>query len=139
MVHCSSIDSITFCISGFRNLGESRSLSIFSHPRLLKCCQAQISPKFVKLEMRKHWQGSKFTKIPKILASMGSAGAIVAQTLGIFGKFDPCQCSGISSYLIPVDVFASDVAKMLPGSNFPKVSEARHAKTLAGIKFPQNS
>ena len=41
--------------------------------------------------------------------------------------------------LIPVDVFASDVAKMLPGSNFPKVSEARNAKTLAGIKFPQNS
>ena len=27
--------------------------------------------------------------------------------------------------LIPVDDFASDVAKMLPGSNFPKVSEAR--------------
>ena len=38
--------------------------------------------------------------------------------------------------LIPVDVFASDVAKMLPGSNFLKVSEARNAKTLARIKFP---
>ena len=25
---------------------------------------------------------------------------------------------------IPVDVFASEVAKMLPGSNFPKVSKA---------------
>ena len=40
--------------------------------------------------------------------------------------------------LIPVDAFASDVAKMLPGSNFPRVSETRNAKTLAGIKFPQN-
>ena len=59
--------------------------------------------------MRKHWQGSNFPKIPKILASMGSAGDIVAQTLEfggnlipasvlafqaseILGKFDPCRC-----------------------------------------------
>ena len=41
----------------------------------------------------------------------------------------------VGGSLIPVDVFASDVAKMLPGSNFPKVSEARNAKTLAGIKI----
>ena len=39
--------------------------------------------------------------------------------------------------LIPVDVFASDIVKMLPGSNFPKVSEARNTKSLAGIKFTQ--
>ena len=42
----------------------------------------QISPHFLKPETRKHWQGSNFPKIPKILASMGSAGAIVAQILG---------------------------------------------------------
>ena len=59
--------------------------------------------------MRKHWQGSNFPKIPKILESMGSAGTMVADILGILG--------------------ASDVAKMLPGSNFPKVSEARSANT----------
>ena len=35
--------------------------------------------------MRKHRQGSNFPKIPKILASMGSDGAIL-------GKFDPCRC-----------------------------------------------
>ena len=64
---------------------------------LRKCCQAQISPKFLKPEMRKHWQGSNFPKILKILASMGSAGAIVAQILGILERFDPCQCFRISS------------------------------------------
>ena len=58
--------------------------------------------------MRKHRQGSNFPKILKILASMGSARAIVAQILGILGnlipadvfafqarilgKFDPCRC-----------------------------------------------
>ena len=31
-------------------------------------------PKFLKPEMRKHWQGSNFPKIPKILASMGVRG-----------------------------------------------------------------
>ena len=71
-------------ISSFRNFGEICSLSMFSHPMLRKCCQAQISPKFLKPEMRKHWPGSNFPKIPKILASMGSAGAIVAQILGIW-------------------------------------------------------
>ena len=48
--------------------------------------------------------------------------------------------------LIPVDVFASDVAKMLPGSNFHKVSEARKCEntgrgglTVSGVKgFPDN-
>ena len=135
---------------------------MFSHFKLKKCWGNLIpvdvfasdvakmlpgsnSPKFLKPEMRNHWQGSNFPKIPRILASMGSARAIVAQIFGIWGKFDPCQCSFISGFkefwgnLIPVDVFASDVAKMLPGSNFPKVFEARNAKTLAGIKFPQNS
>ena len=81
-----------FRISGFKNFGEIWSLPMFSHPRLLKCRQARISPKFLKPEMRKHRQGSNFPKIPKILASMGSARAIVAQILGIVGKFDPCRC-----------------------------------------------
>ena len=49
------------------------------------------------------------------------------------------QASGIWGKSIPVDVFASEVSNMLPGSNLPKVSEARNAKTLAGIKCPQNS
>ena len=71
---------------------------MFSHPRLLKCRQARISPKFLKPEMRKHRQGSNFLKIPKILASMGSARAIVAQILGILGKFDPCRCFRISGF-----------------------------------------
>ena len=80
---------------------EIWSLSMFSHPRLLKCCQAQISPKFLKLEMRKHWQGSNLPKIPEILASMGNAGAIVCSDFWNLGKFDPChvfafQASGIS-------------------------------------------
>ena len=35
---------------------------MFSHPKLPKRCQARISPKFLKPEMRKHWQGSKFLK-----------------------------------------------------------------------------
>ena len=95
-------------------------LSMFSHPMLRKCCQ-----------------GSNFPQIPKILASIGSAGSIVAQTLGNFGSHFKLQ--EFWGNLLPVDVFASDVAKMLPGSNFPKVSEAGNAKTLAGIKFPQNS
>ena len=71
---------------------------MFSHPRLLECCQARISPKFLKPEMRKHWQGSNLPKIPEILASMGSARAIVAQILGIWGKFDPCRCFRISGF-----------------------------------------
>ena len=87
-----------FRISGFKNFGEIRSLPMFSHPRLLKCRQARISPKFLKPEMRKHRQGSNFPKIPKILASMGSARAVVAQILGILGKFDPCRCFRISGF-----------------------------------------
>ena len=83
---------------GARNFWEIRSLPMFSHLRLLKCCQARISAKFLKPEMRKHRQGSNFTKIPKILASMGSTRAIVAPILGIFGKFDPCRCLGISGF-----------------------------------------
>ena len=61
--------------AGARNFGEIRSLPMFSHPKLLKCRQARISPKFLKPEMRKHRQGSNFPKIPKFLASMGSDGA----------------------------------------------------------------
>ena len=60
--------------------------------------------------MQKHRQGSNFPKIPKILASMGSAGAVVAQILGILGKFEP-------------------------GSILATSDE----KTSTGIKFPQNS
>ena len=87
-----------FRISGFKNFGEISSLPMFSHPRLLKCRQARISPKFLKPEMRKHRQGSNFPKIPKILASMGSARAIVAQILGVLRKFDPCRCFRISGF-----------------------------------------
>ena len=83
---------------------------MFSHPMLRKCCQAQISPKFLKPEMRKHWQGSNFPKIPKILASMGSAGAIVAQILGIWGNLIPAsvfavQASGILGRFDPCRSF----------------------------------
>ena len=60
--------------------------------------QAQISPKFLKPEMQKTLAGIKFPKIPKILASTGSVGAIVAQMLGILGKVDPCQCFRISGF-----------------------------------------
>ena len=49
-------------------------------------------------DVAKMLQGSSFRKIPKIGASMGSAGAIVAQILGILEKFDPCQCLRISSF-----------------------------------------
>ena len=59
--------------------------------------------------MRKHRQGSNFPKNPKLLASVGSARAIVAQILGnlipadvfafqasgILEKFDPCRCCRI--------------------------------------------
>ena len=82
-----------FRISGFKNFGEIWSLPMFSRPR-----QARISPKFLKPEMRKRRQGSNFPKILKILASMGSARAIVAQILGILGKFDPCRCFRISGF-----------------------------------------
>ena len=58
----------------------------------------QISPKFLKLEMRKHWQGSNFSKIPKISATMVPALPIDARILGILGKFDPCQCFRISGF-----------------------------------------
>ena len=103
-----------FRVSGFRNFGEIWSLSMFSHPRLLKCCQAQISPKLLKLEMRKHWQGSNF---PKIWAIMAPALPIDARILGILGKFDPCQCARFRlqefwGNLILVDVFASEVAQI---------------------------
>ena len=50
--------------------------------------------------MRKHRQGSNFPKIPKILASMGNARAIVAQILEFWGN------------LIPADVFASEAAHL---------------------------
>ena len=63
-----------------------QSLPMCSLPRLLKCCQARTSPKFLKPEMR------------KLLASMGSAGARVAQILGILGKPDPCRCFRISGF-----------------------------------------
>ena len=43
-------------------------------------------------------QGSNFPKIPKLLASMGSARAVVAQILGILGKVDPCRCFRISAF-----------------------------------------
>ena len=56
-------------------------------------------PKVSEARMPKTPAGiSNFPKIPKILASMGSAGAIVAQILGILVKFDPCQCFRISSF-----------------------------------------
>ena len=58
----------------------------------------QISPKFLKPEMRKHWQGSNFPKIPKISATMVPALPIDARILGILGKFDPCQCFRISGF-----------------------------------------
>ena len=44
--------------------------------------------------------GSNFPKIPKLLASVGSARATVAQILGILGKFDPCRCFRISGFKI---------------------------------------
>ena len=93
----------------------SSSLTMFSHPRLLKCCQARIPPKFLKPEIRKHRQGSNFPKIPELPASIRSARAIVAQILGFLGTFD---------YFYPSYVFASEVAEVLPGSNFPNSPEA---------------
>ena len=75
--------SLLFVSSGSWEVGNLRCANIDKD---------QISKKFLKPEMRKHWQGSNFPKIFKILASMGSAVAIVAQILGILGKFDPCQC-----------------------------------------------
>ena len=98
---------------GERNFGEIWSLPMFSHPRLLQCCQARISPKFLKPEMRKHRQGSNFLKIPKLLASVGGARAIVAQILRILGEiwslpmFSHFRLQEFWGNLIPADVFAS--------------------------------
>ena len=58
----------------------------------------QISPKFLRLEMRKHWQGSNFPKIPKNWATMAPALPTDARILGILGKFDPCQRFRISGF-----------------------------------------
>ena len=74
--------------------------------------------------MRKHWQGSNFPKIPKILASMGSAVVIVAQ---IFGKFDPCQCFRISGFrsfgeICSVSMFSH---RRLPTSHDPLLTKSR--------------
>ena len=74
---------------------------MFSHPRFAKVPPGSNFPKFLKPEMRKHRQGSNFPTIPKILASMGSARAIVAQILGIWGN------------LIPADVFAFQASRIL--------------------------
>ena len=72
--------------AGGRNSGEIRSLPVFSHLMLSKCCLSQVSPKFLTPEMQKHWQGLNFTKIPKILASMGSEGADGFSDFGNFGE-----------------------------------------------------
>ena len=124
---------------GARNFGEIWSLPMFSHPRLLKCRQARISPKFLKSEMRKHRQGSNFPQIPKILASVGSARAIVAQILGILGKFDPCRYFRLSGFKnfgeiwslpmfsrprqarISPKFLKPEMRKRRQGSNFPKI------------------
>ena len=119
---------------GAWNFGEIWSLSMFSHPMLRKCCQAQISPKFLKPEMRKHWQGSNFPKILKILASMGSAGAIVAQILGILEKFDPCQCFRISSFRNFGEIWSLSMFshRRLPTSHDPLLSKSRFRWIMGG-------
>ena len=55
-----------FRISGFRNFGEIRAWQNFSNLGCENIGRDQISPKFLKPEMRKHRQGSNFPKIPKI-------------------------------------------------------------------------
>ena len=77
---------------------------MFSHPKLPKCCQARISPKCLKPEMRKHWQGSNFPKIPKIRRGYSCsdfanfrrnsifADVFAFSASGMLGKFNPCRC-----------------------------------------------
>ena len=82
-----------FRISGFRNFGEIRAWRGREN-----IGRDQISPKFLKPEMRKHQQGSSFPKIPKICATIARALPIDARILGILGKFDPCRCFRISDF-----------------------------------------
>ena len=72
-----------------------------SHPKLPKRCQARISPKFLKLENAKTLAGSNFPKIPKILASVG-VRVIVAESLGILGKFEPGDAFASESAHLPL-------------------------------------
>ena len=109
-------------VMGQEILGKFDPCRCFSHLRLLKCCQARISPKCLKPEMRKHRQGTNFPKIPKILASMGSDGARNFGEIWSLPMFSHPR------------LLNSRQARISP-----KISEAWNAKTSAGIKFPQNS
>ena len=87
-----------FRISGVRNFGEIRAWRHFSNLGCENIGRDQISPKFLKPEMRKHRQGSNFPKIPKIWATIARALPIDARIFGILGKFDPCRCFRISGF-----------------------------------------
>ena len=63
---------------------ENSSLAVFSHPRL-GLSLGKFEPGSV-CEVAKTSSGSDFPKFPKLL---GSVGAIVAEILGIVGKFEP--------------------------------------------------
>ena len=83
--------------SHFR-LQEIRAWQHFSNLRCDNIGRGQMSPKFLKPEMRKHRQGSNFPQIPKICATIARALPIDARSLGILGKFDPCRCFRISGF-----------------------------------------
>ena len=71
---------------------------MLSHPRLLKCCQTRIYPKFLKPEMRKHRQESNFPKIPRSPGIYGECRGYSCSDFGNFGEFDPCRCFRVSGF-----------------------------------------
>ena len=68
----------------YENCGRDPNFNFPNIPvfacEVAKCHQAQLLPEFLMPDMRKHWQESKFTHVPQILASFGN------QILGIGGK-----------------------------------------------------
>ena len=116
-----------FSISGFRNFGEIWGQH-FSNLGCENIDRDQISPEFLKLEIRKHGQGSNFPQLPKIRATMAPALPIDARICWVFSeKFDPCQCFSISGF-----------------RNFGEIWGWQHFSNLGceistGIDIPQDS
>ena len=108
-------------VPGQEILGEIRSLPMFSHPRLLKCRQARISPKFLK-PVRKHRQASNFTKIPKFLASMRSDGARNFGEIRSLPMFSHPRLLKCCQARISPEFLKPEMRKHRQGSNFPQNS-----------------
>ena len=103
----------------------------------------QISPKFLKPEMRKHRQGSNFPKIPKIRATIARALSTDARSLGNLGKFDPCRCFRISGFRNVGEILAWQHFSNLGCENIgrdqisPKFLQPEMRKHRQGSNFPK--